>query len=469
MLFNSFNFLYFLIVVFLLYWTVAKNRPKLQNLILLASSYFFYACWDWRFLFLIILSSSIDFFAGIMIEKSKHRQVFLLLSIVSNLGILFFFKYYNFFIDSFSSILANIGIHNSYSSLNIILPIGISFYTFQTLSYSIDVYRKNLTACKDPVIFFTFVSFFPQLVAGPIERATNLLPQFKKANKFNEPKAIEGFEQILWGLFKKVVIADNAGLVVNQIFENSQELGSISLLIGCVLFSFQIYGDFSGYSDMAIGMAKLFNIDLMINFKKPYFSRDLGEFWRRWHISLSTWFKDYVYIPLGGNQGSNFKTFLNISAVFLISGLWHGADLKFIFWGALHALYFLPLILIKKHRKYTQEKFYTNYSLIDYFKMLTTFLLVSVSWIPFRADSFADSILYFKRLFTDLKLTENIVGAEILIYMLCFLLLEWFTQRNEYPFQNSKLKVLKFIFFFIIVSLIFDFGIETKEFIYFQF
>lgn len=469
MLFNSFNFLYFLIIVFLSYWILAKDKPKLQNLILLVSSYFFYACWDWRFLFLMALSSLIDYFAGIMIEKSNNKKIYLYFSITSNLGLLFFFKYFNFFIESFSSLMQNIGINMSQTTLNIVLPVGISFYTFQTLSYTIDVYRKRLTACKDPIIFFTFVSFFPQLVAGPIERAGNLINQLQAQRNFDEAKAMIGFEQILWGLFKKVVIADNAGIIVNQIFENPGNQNSISLLLGCILFSLEIYADFSGYSDMAIGISKLFNIDLMINFKKPYFSRDLGEFWRRWHISLSTWFKDYLYIPLGGSQKGNTKTIINIFIVFIVSGLWHGADLKFVFWGLLHAIYFLPLILENQHREYTQDKFFNKYSLHDYIKMISTFLLVSIAWIPFRAESLDKTFLYFKAMFYSNIPNKEILGFETFLAMICFLLLEWFTRNTEYPFQNSKNKILKFMFFFILINLIFDFGIKTKEFIYFQF
>ena len=297
MLFNSFEFLLFLPVVFLLYWFVFNKKLNLQNLLLLVSSYIFYGWWDYRFLSLIIFSSIIDFYCGLSIEKAHTKTTkkkWLLLSMFINLGFLGIFKYFNFFSQSLQEAFQSFGYQIDTLTLNIILPVGISFYTFQTMSYTIDVYRNKLKPTKDIIAFFAFVSFFPQLVAGPIERATNLLPQFYKKRQFNYANAVDGCRQILWGLFKKIVVADNCALIVNQVFDNYTEYNASSLLIGSVFFAFQIYGDFSGYSDIAIGTSRLFGFNLMQNFAFPYFSRDIAEFWRRWHISLSTWFRDYV-------------------------------------------------------------------------------------------------------------------------------------------------------------------------------
>ena len=365
MLFNSVTFAVFLPIVFLLYWFIFQRKFKIQNILLVVASYFFYGWWDWRFLSLLILSSLTDFVIGIKISsqlKKEKRAVtspkfWLIVSLVTNLGILGFFKYFNFFIESFVSLLAQFGISQSYATLNIILPVGISFYTFQTLSYTIDIYRRKIEPTKDIVSFFAFVSFFPQLVAGPIERATNLLPQFNKKRIFDYEKAVVGMRQILWGLFKKIVIADNCAVYVNMVFENPQDQTGSTLLLGAIFFAFQIYGDFSGYSDIAIGTARLFGFNLMQNFAFPYFTRDIAEFWRCWHISLTTWFRDYLYIPLGGSRVSKTKLVRNTFIIFIVSGFWHGANWTFIVWGAFHALLFLPLILLNQNRKYTNGDF----------------------------------------------------------------------------------------------------------------
>ena len=353
MLFNSIEFAIFLPIVFLLYWFVFQRNLKLQNFFLLVVSYIFYGWWDWRFLSLIVFSSFVDYFVGVGLKKEENqskRKLLLLTSILVNLGFLGFFKYYNFFADNFVEAFTLFGKQLNTYSLNIVLPVGISFYTFQTLSYSIDVYKRKLEPTEDVISFFAFVSFFPQLVAGPIERATNLLPQFYKKRKFDYSQAVDGMRQILWGLFKKIVIADNAAKVVNDVFSNYQDLNGSMLLIGGIFFAFQIYGDFSGYSDIAIGTARLFGFNLMKNFAFPYFSRDIAEFWRRWHISLSTWFRDYLYIPLGGSRGGTWMKVRNTFAIFIVSGFWHGANWTFIIWGTLNAIYFLPLLLAKKNR-----------------------------------------------------------------------------------------------------------------------
>ena len=351
MLFNSIDFAIFLPIVFLLYWFVANKNLKFQNILLLVASYVFYGWWDWRFLSLIIFSSFIDYFVGISLSKtenSQKRKILLWMSILVNIGFLGFFKYFNFFSQSFADAFTLLGSHMEPSRLNIILPVGISFYTFQTLSYSIDVYRRKLEPTKDIIAFFSFVSFFPQLVAGPIERATNLLPQFYKKRKFDYGKAVDGMRQILWGLFKKVVIADNAAEYANEIFNNYEDYSGSTLFLGAVFFAFQIYGDFSGYSDIAIGTSRLFGFNLKQNFAFPYFSRDIAEFWRRWHISLSTWFRDYVYIPLGGSRGGTWMKIRNTFIIFLVSGFWHGANWTFISLGIFKCIIFFTITVIKK-------------------------------------------------------------------------------------------------------------------------
>ena len=351
MLFNSVDFLIFLPTVFLLYWFVFQKNLTLQNLFLLAVSYLFYGWWDWRFLSLILICSAINYLAGLALasrEEERQRKLILITSCILSLGLLGVFKYYNFFIDNFINAFALAGIHLQARTLNIILPLGISFYTFKALSYTIDVYKRQLEPTNDIIAFFAFVGFFPQLLAGPIDRATNLLPQFYIKRTFEYNKAVDGMRQILWGLFKKIVIADNCATFVNDIFANYETLPASALVLGAVLFSFQIYGDFSGYSDIAIGTSRLFGFSSMRNFSVPYFSRDIAEFWRRWHISLTSWFRDYLYIPLGGNRGTKYKVVRNTFIVFLVCGFWHGANWTFIAWGLINAIYFLPLLLLGK-------------------------------------------------------------------------------------------------------------------------
>jgi alginate O-acetyltransferase complex protein AlgI len=354
MLFNSIDFAIFLPVVFMLYWFVTNRNLKLQNLLVVVASYVFYGWWDWRFLSLIVFSTLVDFWVGIGLhreQKHSKRKALLFTSIIVNLGFLGFFKYFNFFLENFRTAFSFFGTEINASSLNIILPVGISFYTFQTLSYSIDLYRRKLEPTRDFIAFSAFVSFFPQLVAGPIERATNLLPQFYAKRRFNYAMAVDGMRQILWGLFKKVVIADRCAEYVNDIFANSADYTGSTLALGALFFAFQIYGDFSGYSDIAIGTSRLFGFNIMRNFHFPYFSRDMAEFWRRWHISLSTWFRDYVYIPLGGSRVNKATQIRNTLIIFVVSGFWHGANWTFIFWGLLNALYIIPLILNNANRK----------------------------------------------------------------------------------------------------------------------
>jgi D-alanyl-lipoteichoic acid acyltransferase DltB (MBOAT superfamily) len=483
MLFNSIDFALFLPLVFILYWFVTQKSLKLQNALIVIASYVFYGWWDWRFLSLIIFSTVIDYTIGILLAKEGNdfkRRLLLWTSIVVNLGFLGFFKYYNFFIDNFVQAFSFIGQEISVSRLNIILPVGISFYTFQTLSYSIDVYRKKLEPTKDFIAFSAFVCFFPQLVAGPIERATNLLPQFYKKRKFEYEKAVDGMRQILWGLFKKVVIADNCAQIVNVVFENSENYSGSSLLIGAVLFSFQIYCDFSGYSDIAIGTSRLFGFNLMQNFAFPYFSRDIAEFWRRWHISLSTWFRDYLYIPLGGSQGGVGMKVRNTFIIFLVSGFWHGANWTFIIWGLLNALYIMPSIILNTNRHNIEiaakGKFLPSFK--DFFNILITFSLTVLAWIFFRAESVGHALIYLKGIFNKSLfslpvLNSNSISIKVLFLLLSFfIIVEWLGRNCSYSLENFVLinPSKRRIFYLIILFLIIIYGVTTKtEFIYFAF
>ncbi|WP_430682166.1 MBOAT family O-acyltransferase [Maribacter halichondriae] len=399
MLFNSLDFAIFLPIVFAIYWALQKSGIKLQNLLVVVASYIFYGWWDWHFLLLIFFSTLIDYSIGQKLsaeEMPKKRKILLWCSISVNLGVLGFFKYYNFFLDNFITAFSFFGADISASSLHIILPVGISFYTFQTLSYTIDVYRRKLEPTNDFIAFAAFVSFFPQLVAGPIERASQFLPQFSKKRKFEYDKAVDGMRQILWGLFKKMIIADNCAIYANHIFENSAEMNGSSLFLGALFFTFQIYGDFSGYSDIAIGVSRLFGFDLMRNFAFPYFSRDISEFWRRWHISLSTWFKDYLYIPLGGSRNGMLISVRNVLIVFIVSGFWHGANWTFIAWGALHAFYIIPFVILRKNRVHLHIVAKGNVfpSIREILQMVTTFGLVVLAWIFFRAENVGHAIQY---------------------------------------------------------------------------
>ena len=484
MLFNSIEFAIFLPIIFVLYWLVTNQNLKFQNLLILGASYFFYGWWDWRFLTLIMFSSIIDYIVGLKIESSNNenkRKYFLILSLFINLGFLGFFKYFNFFSDSFSHAFTLLGQPFETSRLNIILPVGISFYTFQTLSYSIDVYRRKIFPNKDIIAFFSFVSFFPQLVAGPIERATNLLPQFYKKRNFNYLKAVDGLKQILWGLFKKVVIADNCAIIVNDIFTNYSNYSGSTLILGAILFAFQIYGDFSGYSDIAIGTARLFGFNLMQNFAFPYFSRDIAEFWRRWHISLSTWFRDYLYIPLGGSRGSTNKKIRNIFIIFIVSGFWHGANWTFIIWGALNALYFIPLLLLNRNRANLNVAGEGKVlpSIRETANILITFSLTVFAWIFFRADSVTHALSFIKHLFTNLYIEiPNISGIGrkhiiiTCILILIFTIIEWMGREGKYAIEKYSRKWnrgQRWGFYYFILLAILIYCKNQQEFIYFQF
>ena len=482
MLFNSIDFAVFLPIVFVLYWFVFSKSIKLQNLLIVFASYVFYGWWDWRFLTLILFSTLVDFTVGIKLSKENgksKRRLLLMTSVLVNLGFLGLFKYYNFFLDNFTNAFTVLGYNFDGHSLSIILPVGISFYTFQTLSYTIDVYRKNLNPTKDIIAFTAFVSFFPQLVAGPIERATNLLPQFYKERKFDYSKAVDGMRQILWGLFKKVVIADNCAVFVNFIFDNSSELSGSSLALGAILFSFQIYCDFSGYSDIAIGTSRLFGFNLKQNFAFPYFSRDIAEFWRRWHISLSTWFRDYLYIPLGGSRGGLLNKVRNTLIIFVVSGFWHGANWKFIIWGALNAIYFLPLLLTNNNRVNLEivAKNRVLPSISECLKMSATFSLVAFAWIFFRAENFSHATSYIEAMFSISLfsipeiLTPKITMVYTLLLIPILLVTEWLQRGELHGLSIERLRrPERWIIYTTVLIMIVTFGkFGESEFIYFQF
>lgn len=476
MLFNSIDFTIFLPIVFILYWFVTDKNLKLQNFLIVAASYLFYGWWDWRFLSLILFSTIVDYTVGrkLRIEENQtKRKVLLWISILVNLGFLGLFKYYNFFLENFIAAFSFFGTEIKANSLNIILPVGISFYTFQTLSYTIDVYNRKLEPTKDFIAFSAFVSFFPQLVAGPIERATHLLPQFYKKRTFDYPKAVDGMRQILWGLFKKVVIADNCAEYANLIFNNSADLNGSTLVLGAIFFTFQIYGDFSGYSDIAIGTSRLFGFDLMQNFNFPYFSRDIAEFWRRWHISLSTWFRDYLYISLGGSRGGTWLKVRNTFIIFLVSGLWHGANWTFIIWGGLNAVYFLPLLLTNKNRNnletVAQGKLFP--SLKEFTSISFTFCLTVFAWIFFRAENLQHALQYMQGIFnSSFFKAPEIFPITTLIFVLLFLSIEWFNRDKQFALQveNNKMTINWGGYLILGFLIAFYFG-KGSTFIYFQF
>lgn len=482
MLFNSIDFAIFLPIVFFIYWFLLNNNLKYQNFLVVVSSYIFYGWWDWRFLALIFFSTIVDYFIGLRLlkENGEIRRIILLgISITVNLGFLAFFKYYNFFLDNFILAFSFLGKEINGNSLNIILPVGISFYTFQTLSYTIDIYRRKLQPKKDILAFSAFVSFFPQLVAGPIERASNLLPQFYSKRIFDREKAVDGMRQILWGLFKKIVIADNCAELANLIFNNSDIYSGSTLALGALFFTFQIYGDFSGYSDIAIGTSRLFGFNLMRNFNFPYFSRDIAEFWRRWHISLSTWFRDYLYIPLGGSRGGTKMKIRNTFIIFLVSGFWHGANWTFIIWGALNAIYFLPLMLTNNNRNNLDivalGKIFP--SLKDITAILLTFGLTVFTWIFFRAENVSHAISIISEIlspsiFSIPKFEGMRQGLITIILIFLFNIIEWIGRDGEYAIEKVSLRMnrtFRHAMYYAIIIVIFWFGGEEQQFIYFQF
>jgi D-alanyl-lipoteichoic acid acyltransferase DltB (MBOAT superfamily) len=481
MLFNSFEFLVFLPIVFLLYWFVFKPL-KWQNLLVVSASYVFYGWWDWRFLFLIALTTICSFASGLLIEHydndRKTQKAISAINIILNISILGIFKYYNFFAENFQLLFSSFGISVDWPTLHIILPVGISFYTFQALSYSIDVYRRKIKATKDVVAFFAFISFFPQLVAGPIERATNLLPQFLKPRSFNEAKAVDGLRQILWGFFKKVVVADTCASTLMYIWEDYHHMSGISLFFGGLLFTFQIYGDFSGYSDIAIGTARLFGVNLKRNFAFPYFSRSIPEFWRRWHISLMTWFRDYIYFPLGGSRCSQWKAIRNVFIVWGVSGLWHGANWTFICWGLFHGILLAVYNLLGINTKYEHEVAHGRFlpSVKEMCQMLFTFFLAVIGWIIFRAETMTQAVSYLYRMFT--KPFEGMSAGSLkytFFFVAIMLLAEWVQRDKQHALEFVKsegilkYRVVRWSIYMSVLMVTLVFAGEQSQFIYFQF
>lgn len=482
MLFNSLNFAIFLPIVFILYWFATKRNLRLQNILLLISSYFFYACWDWRFMYLLIFSTILDYFTGIKIHEASNQRnklFWLWLSIGINLGFLGVFKYYNFFATSFADGLSLLGFKANLGSLQVILPVGISFYTFHGLSYVIDLYKNRIEPERNFIVYSVFVSFFPLLVAGPIERATHLLPQILKKREFDYTKAIDGLRQILWGLFKKAVIADNCAEYANTIFNNSADYSGSTLVLGALFFTFQIYCDFSGYSDIALGTARLFGIELLRNFAFPYFSRDIAEFWRRWHISLSSWFKDYLYIPLGGSKGGMWMKIRNTFIIFIVSGFWHGANWTFIIWGFLNALYIMPSIVFKTNRNNLEIVAKGKYlpTIKEFFDIGITFSLTVFAWIFFRAANLTHAFSYISEIFSSSLFTiphfPGIGKSVTIVVLTCiFLIVEWLGREQQFAiayFGTKWYKPIRWAMYYAIIIVIFWLGGKEQQFIYFQF
>jgi alginate O-acetyltransferase complex protein AlgI len=480
MLFNSLQFAIFLPIVFFLYWFFTNKNLQFQNILLLVSSYFFYACWDWRFLFLLVFSTILDYYTGIKMSESSStrlRKFWFWLSICVNLGFLGIFKYYNFFATSFAESLARLGYHANPWTFKILLPVGISFYTFHGLSYVIDIYKNRIHPERNFVDYSVFVSFFPLLVAGPIERATHLLPQIKQKRSFNYEKAVDGLRQILWGLFKKIVIADQCAAYANMVFNNSADYNGSTHVLGAIFFAFQIYCDFSGYSDIALGTARLFGMELLRNFAFPYFSRDIAEFWRRWHISLSTWFKDYLYIPLGGSKGGVWMRVRNTFIIFIVSGFWHGANWTFLIWGFLNALYIMPSILLKTNRNNLEIVALGRLvpSLRELISIAITFSLTVFAWIFFRAANFMAAIKYISKIISPSLFSTPELGGRTLVLILIlfiFIIIEWIGREKEFAIAGLGLswpRLAKWpAYYAVILSIIYFSGAE-QQFIYFQF
>lgn len=479
MTFNSLIFAIFLAITFILYWIVTKERRKTQNLLLLGASYVFYGWWDWRFLGLIIFSTAINYFAALGLEregKKSRRQWILGGALFCSLGLLGFFKYFNFFTESFAKLIQEIGFQAHPTTLQVLLPVGISFYTFQALSYTIDVYRGHMKACRDSVSFSVYVAFFPQLVAGPIERASQLLPQFERERIFDPNEAIKGLRQILWGLFTKVVIADNCALYANEIYAQHDQMSALSLVLGTFYFAIQIYGDFAGYSNVAIGVSRLFGFHLMRNFAYPYFSRDIAEFWRRWHISLNTWFRDYVYIPLGGSHGTTQQMIRNVVIVFLVSGLWHGAKWTFVAWGGINALFFIPLLLSSRNRVHTGKVAEGRIlpTPTEFIQIVATFSLVNIAWVLFRSESFSQALQIYGRIATAVGGigANNFVDPMLTIMLIAFVTAEWLGRNYETPFGKlcTSSRALRRGLYLATATAVLILGpTEDVSFIYFQF
>ncbi|HWB93897.1 MAG TPA: MBOAT family O-acyltransferase [Puia sp.] len=475
MLFTSVAFLIFLPAVFMLYWFVCGRSVNWQNRLLLLSSYIFYGWWNWKFTGLLLLSTLIDYSFGFLVAKGpvSKRKLFLILSLINNLLVLCIFKYYNFFISEAGELLGRFGMPFHPYLIRIILPVGISFYTFHGMSYVIDIYRNKLEPVKSFVEYALFVSFFPLLVAGPIERATHLLPQVRQPRTFQRLQAVQGLRLMLWGFFKKMVIADTLGPIVDDIFAHYTGYSGSVLALGSVYFAFQIYCDFSGYTDIALGVAKLFGFELLTNFKFPYFSRDVAEFWRRWHISLSSWFRDYVYIPLGGSRVGRAKAIRNTFIIFLLSGLWHGANWTYVAWGAFHAVGFLPLLLLRRNRRNTGEIVAHDRLLPTWCElaaMTGTFVFVTIGWVFFRAETIGKAIDYLRSIPHGF-FKPPMYRSFLFLYVIPLVLLDWWFRKNERePYVGAiPLKFARYALYSVVLFLILAHSGSNASFIYFQF
>ena len=483
MVFNSLPFVLFFLIFFFLYWFAFKGNYKLQNILVLGGSYFFYGWWDWRFLFLLIGVSALNFLLGIYIDKTEstaRKKWLLYIGLLQGIGGLFVFKYFNFFVTSFIDAFAAINISLSIHTIRIILPLGISFYTFRTISYLLDVDRGKIKPCTDWVVFFSYVSFFPSLISGPIDRAGLLIPQLQKKREFDYEQAVDGFRQILWGLFKKLVVADNCATFTNEIFGNFESLPASSLLLGLFFYTIQIYADFSGYSDMAIGFARLIGFNITKNFDFPFFSQNIAEFWQRWHISLTSWLTDYVFTPLSiqfrdlGNRGLILAIMIN----FLIIGIWHGANWTFVLFGLLHGAYYIPLILrgkIFKKKKSMKGKLVPSFT--EFRNMVGVFLMAMVGFVIFRADNISEAFGFYGKLFSSsmfsVPVISNRSGAVItMLFIIILFVIEWLGKSNEYAIGDIGTRFSKPVrwgIYYLLVVTIFFFAATGKEFIYFQF
>ena len=480
MLFNSVEFAFFLPIVFILYWLIPSKNLRLQNILLLIASYFFYSCWDFRFLFLLIFSTFLDYYSGLKIyaaENRSQKKFWMQTSIAINLGFLGIFKYYNFFTDSFMVFMEGFGLKTNAHYIELVLPVGISFYTFHGISYVLDIYYDRFQPTRNYTNYSLFVSFFPLLVAGPIERASHLLPQIERSRVFDYLKAKQGLKQILWGLFKKVVVADNCAEYVNMVFDDYHLHSGSTLLLASIVFAFQIYGDFSGYSDIALGVAKLFGFDLLKNFAYPYFSRDIAEFWRRWHISLSSWFRDYLYVPLGGSRGGTFMKIRNTFIIFIVSGFWHGANWTFVFWGFLNALYFLPYLLTNKNRSHLDvvAKGRLMPSPKEFLQITSTFLLTCLAWIFFRSTTILEAWIIIKKIITNSFFVMPDLPRKYIyipLFIMVLVLVEWRNREEDFALktwgENWPL-ALRWALYYCLIIFIFLFTGTQQKFIYFQF